>query len=881
MFNVFDGFRRIKKALGSGEENRRKGNTTQPISTLFIPGLIYEATVTKVVQPNNGVICSGSTGEATGLIPGMCIWAAGIMSDLFGFKMNYVPPAGSKVLVLVGNGGINYIVGGYLSELHGDYQGQQRSALGADEVKEGDAEEYAASQVFKATQDRHSFIQKGAGAALHNLGGHPAWDMTEGEVEITNALGVGATFLRHMAQLKGSELAKVECMLIDDMVRIISQTYKHFSAFGDFKIYNDSGRLNVQWDGTNSDWEISGKSELDDRGGAKKIEQVEDGEKQNMLKMSEQNSTKDAKWRFSHFVGFLGDFISTFVTDPAVWEASNGFLEQIERSGKFRLHVNEDGTGIISTVNEFIIEKTPRISVPLELKREYDPDGNNPILDEPEEFIDFLKTWDFEESGGVNNIHYTVYQIRDYAKWISNKYSKARFLQMNKDWRVPREDEVPEPDILGQKKGDKSKANKETNYSEGIISAYATIKIAKDGSIVLLDSHDNAVTLTKAGIQLSSHNNVQIESAGSINMVAGRDINLVAKNSVDITATQGGYSLRAETFMQNYCNKGGILFETNQSYDSPIFEVEDMPFTDQHDDSRIKGILLKTNGSSDIRLESGRTVGIKATQDALITARATCGISSSRAQINDTIEIFPKGAILEDKDEKGGLLDFADPLKQSLGFIKIEGILLSEKILANYLAQYAEDLRPMLCPDEDEDGHLLGEDRVIANQADVDAGDADNVGDWIGNEDAIACHPWHVLTQNKEKWKTKIEPTSATLYKNHISTAKFVHRDKTEYGTVGAGIGEGTSGIYQSLTQQALINDTQNTILNKVEYEEDTWLVYSPLGERGAAWPGTQEHLVYPTTKKLWEPDEIEPMAYMNRAEKLIKNPYHIKVIKT
>ena len=206
---------------------------------------------------------------------------------------------------------------------------------------------------------------------------------------------------------------------------------------------------------------------------------------------------------------------------------------------------------------------------------------------------------------------------------------------------------------------------------------------------------------------------------------------------------------------------------------------------------------------------------------------------------------------------------------------------LGEKVLANYLAQYAEDLRPMLCPDEDEDGHLAGADRVIANQEDVDAGKADNVGDWIGNDEALACHPWHILTQNKEKWETAISPTEATLYKNHITTAKFVHRDKTEYGTVGAGIGEGSSGLYQTLTQQSLVGGNENLLLNKVEYEADDWFVPSSLGDRGMAWPGTENHLAYLTSKKLWEPDTTEPSQYMNRADALRKSPYIMKVIKT
>ena len=870
MFNFWENLKKAVKPVSKGEEDIAKSYASGPSKGEFEKGVIYKATVIQPVQPNNTVVCHGY-GDVAGRIPGVCIWAAGMMSDLFGFKTNYVPPRGSKVLVLIGDGGVNYIIGGYLDALHGDFQGQQRSVLGSDSEKTGDANPYADAKFF--AKHRKKFTEQ-SGAAPYNLGGHPSWDIVEGEIDITNALGVGALFLRHIAQLKASDIAKVECLMIDDMVRIISQTFKHHSAFGDFKIYNDGGRINAQWDGTNSDWEIHGQPETSSEGAPK----IPQGDDVGMLGVTSENSAKDAKWRFSHFVGFLGDFISTFVTDPVVWSEGDGFLTQMERSGKFRFHVNEDGTAIASTVNEFIIEKVCRIAVPLEQKREYDPEGNDPAKD-LENSLEHIKTWDFGQSGGVNNIHYTVYQIREYTKWMSNKYSKAQFLRMDKDWRVPPESDVPEPDIRGQKHKDKEDANSNISYPEGVINAFATIKIAKDGSIILLDGYDNSVVLSKSGIQLASHNNVQIESAGSINMVAGRDINLLAKNSVDVTATKGGYSLRAESFMQNFCNKGGILFETNQStYDSPIYEIFDQPNTDQLDEGRIKGIVLKSN-FSDMRFESGRSLGIKASQDTLITANATCGVSAGRIQLNDTVEIYPKGAAtFEGNQRKDGILGdvtkeyMFDENNDGLGVVKVDGFLLGEKVLANFLMQFAEDLRPMMCPDEDEDGHFKGEDRVIGDDK-----------EWISPEGAPNCHPWHVITTNKKRFETTIERTNATTYKNHVTTAKFVHRGKLDYGTVGATSGGGTTALYQSLTQQSLVNDLKNTHLNKVEYED--WLpnAESDLGDRGTPWPGVNKYLVFnkfETGGKIWEPSSVDPASYMNKADALTSGTIIMKVVK-
>ena len=627
-----------KSVVLSKDYNRSDKEANKPV-----PGQIYYCRVIEVLKPNESVVCGFVDGTGKS-IPGECVPAIGIFGSLLGFKTSWLPPRGTHVIVYYTGDGFNYILGAGGSPEDGDHVGLGRSATTPDRPDDEGIKPYGWSKAFEWF--RKAFLKgtKNTPNNRYNFACKPDYTQVEGELEIGNQLGVAQNFTRHMASLKANDLAKIECHLVDDMVRIISQTYKHFNALGDYKIYNDGGRLNVRWDGTNVDWELYGNK---DRLGSRSDM---DPEEQNVSMPTRQLMEEDARWRFSQFVGFLGDFINIFISDPAETVANHPHVFQQSRTGKGRVHINEDGSMLLQTVSEIGLEKVCRISVPLERKPEYHPDGDK-IFEEwnvPEDVhltppkLDPLKVWDFAVSGGkggVSNAHYNVYQIRRYVKWFSNKYCKAQFLRLDKDWSVPSEADCPEPDLKGQKQEDKTRAN--NNAELPGVDTYATIRIQKDGSILLLDAYDNSVVLSKGGVQLASTNNVQIEAAGSINMTAGRDINMVAKNNVDINAIQKGVSIRSKTFFQQYCQSGGILFETDQSSSDDVYDLEDKPRAEHDDSDRIQGIYFKTKNSS-VRVEAGKDIGIKATQGSILAAPARdfAVSTGSRFQVNDTMEIW-------------------------------------------------------------------------------------------------------------------------------------------------------------------------------------------------------------------------------------------------
>jgi hypothetical protein len=822
-----------KNKIWQGEQNvDKEGYAQTPEATTLQPGVIYPCLVDQAVQPYNHIICRATKHNSQ--VIENCVWAAGVFSNLLGFKINHLPPRDTEVLVLYTGGEHNYIIGcsSQQMQMHG---GLNRSSVFFDNYKKNPIKRYFTTKLKKAFE---KFGGKQAKDNTAFVDGENLYDQVDGEMEITNLLGVGVNFMQHMAQLKAGDIACVETSMIDDMVRIISANFRHHSAFGDCKIYNDGGRLNVKWEGTNADWESWGKKEHNEpRWKAGEIPNTL--EDPGISKIHEQ----DAKYRFSQFIGFLGDFVTTFVSDPVVWEEGANYVQK-ERSGKSKLHLNDDGTVLVSTVKEIVLEKLPRLTVPLHQIPEYHIKGDKPSGGSPTvwmEELDKLKNWSFKSSGGEDNVHYVIYQIREYAKWLTNKRTNAQFLRHTKDWKVPPETEVPEPDHVGQEDREKKTANAGEPYPEKIKDTYATIKIAKDGSILFLDSYENTITMSYSGIAVSSHNNLSLEAAGSVNIVAGRDINLLAKKSADISAVKGGVSIRGDKFIQNY-SKGGILLESDHVADGRVYEIEDLPETDQEDPKRVQGILIKTR-SSHIRVESGYDMGLKSAADQHHVANGTIGVESGRYQVNNTFEVYPKSVSLTPKSQASSMFGGSGG-GDGMGYARVDGMFVSEKLLANFLLQYAEDLRPMLC---DENGFPGG---------------------------GPFCHPFHVLTQNKEEFDTKIEKTDASRYKGHSSKGKFMYRKIKEYGTEQK---EGKP--YQSITQQALLKNLFNDDLITIEYEQWSVVQESKLPGRRQPWPAKDIYMKFDTTRRLYEPDPRQPKDLPNYANQLQADSYLLRTI--
>lgn len=509
------------------ESSISQGYYDEPIErsrqlSVLNPGQLYVGTVYSVNMPDGTFTVTTEGTEK--VFPG-CVWAAGVFSEMCGFKTSFLPSIGTKVLFFYpGQGQPVYVVSAAPQSEH-DLQGHFRNVMDPQS-------NYAGSRLFMRPDKR----------GISRLNGNkPPIDMTEGELDISNLMGVGLTLLRHFSKLSAGQLATIECCLLNDMVRIVSDRFEHYTSFGSYRVYNDGGRLNVVWDGTSKDYEAAGLKH------AKDAKAVTVGE--NVIQQPD-DPLADARNRFSLYLGHLGNFIHLFVTDPT--EQIGRIAETSLRSGKARIHVADDGTILMQSVADIVMEKVVRIPVPVQKRRQDDPSGNKP--EDVPASVSQLETWKPSDSA---NVFEMAFQLREYARWLNNRQAYQQFRMQDRDWRVPSEKETPAPDINSDDVYRKE-ANGD-NVSWRI--AYATIRIYRDGSVQMVDAYGNAYTSTYTGIQISSTKDIRLEAAGSVNIIAGQSVNVLARDGIGLSAITGGLWLRAGKSVQLLAQTGNIVVD--------------------------------------------------------------------------------------------------------------------------------------------------------------------------------------------------------------------------------------------------------------------------------------------------------------------------------
>lgn len=380
-------------------------------------------------------------------------------------------------------------------------------------------------------------------------------DLYQGEFEITNLLGTFIRFMTFMSSIGGSERAKIECHLLRDLVRIVSTNFEHFSSNGDLKIFND-GRLTTELNGTTYEHERWGNLKANDP----KFEMKNTG-------MPEVDPQDTGRWRYTCLLGFIGDLFNSWFTDPA---ATVGRLaEECMRAGKARIHVGQDGGILVQSCSEIVMEHVTRIPVPIRISHEEDPQG---VLMKEMDQLDskFLKVWD---TGGVTTEHHTLFQLREYVRYLNQYHSLARIHQLSKDWAVPAEADAAAPDV-GAGEEDRTKANKGLTYWKD---CYSTIRIFRDGSTLIYDTYGNAVATGPYGVQISSTRHIHHYAAGDIVLKAGGSLFLSARRHIEIMANRGALLLKARTSLRALCEVGTLWLKSDMDPDKPYTPVGDDP----------------------------------------------------------------------------------------------------------------------------------------------------------------------------------------------------------------------------------------------------------------------------------------------------------------
>lgn len=490
--------------------------------TTLEDGRIYDAVVVTVDLANRVVAVKVHTPHE---VVNNVIMAAGVMAALLGFRESFLPPVGTNVVLLYGRR--SYILGCVPGPVVDPHAALSRTITG-----ETGELPFRNLDMHQPRDPLYAFFA-GQGKA-------PA-DLLEGEYDLSNLQGVGLSLLTHLARLAAGDRAKVECLLLEDMVRIVSHQFRHLSSFGEYRVIEDGGRVTVQVEGSGYEHETWNAQTQN----APKLPLLDNGQ----VDFANVDALQEAaRWRYSQFLGFLGDFVNEYVTDPL-----QTIEDELVRSGRSRVWRGTDGTVLIQSVAEIAFERVVRISVPLPLKRADDPSGNKP---EDMARLDpqFLRSWDFKRP---EDMFHAVYQLRHYARWLGQLYSLARFHQLDEDWKVPAEADVPSPSPSNQEED-------RAAVSAGVtqVDCYATFRIMRDGSIVTMDAHGSAAIFANGNVQVSAARHLFLEAAGDLTLVAGQDINLKARRNIEIWASRGGLVLRARAWLQQLCEWGSLILES-------------------------------------------------------------------------------------------------------------------------------------------------------------------------------------------------------------------------------------------------------------------------------------------------------------------------------
>jgi len=540
-----------------------------------------------------------------------CRWAAGVFAPLVGLRTNYLPPLNSRVAVLASSEGPGWIISSIPSEPYDLAGGASQTMFGNDISSE-------------------AYEQKRKGLGLSTTKSN---DLLEGEYELTNTFGVAVQLLTTLARIKGSERAKVETFLLDDMVRIVSEVFKHHSSFGDMQIYNDGG-LNLRIDGTSYEHEAWGLEKATDEKSDLANKYISfDPEDTNA------NYIDTARWRFSHYLGYLGNFIHTFVTDPTTTLSS--IASDALRSGKARVHINNDGAILMQSVTEIALERVCRIPVPIEKKRPEDPEGNK-----KEDFQNleksFLRIWDFGQD--FKNAHHTAYQLRQYARWLSCFHSYSRFLQLDKDWTIPKETDIPDPSWFNKEQDVEDVNNGKTEYYD----AYATFRIMRDGSIVQWDAYGSAISMVKGNIQISSSRHLELDAAGDIRINAGQNIYIKARRNIEVASIAGGLTLKARAWFKCLCEWGSIWLKSDAV--DPLKESPPTAESDQDPDPEVMAaavVIEASKGQTLLQSERRTTVSVIGAPDAAGDMQDTTASVVIQSSQQDVRGIGGRHAILK------------------------------------------------------------------------------------------------------------------------------------------------------------------------------------------------------------------------------------------
>lgn len=433
------------------------------------------------------------------------------------------------------------------------------------------------------SQNTQGYASEGVKLITHNQ--NRPTDIVEGEYALANDFGVLLGLFQQLAMLKGSELAQIQCYAIDDLVRLVSHNFQHWTALGEFNIWHDGKAIISEFGATHLSAESNGSPAVTSDGSP--VFSNEGGvplpdDSKDYYKIDEDERIKAIE-RMKIFMGRLGDFLHLFLVRPDedAIRALSGELGGKHDRGLADVHFSTDGRISIRSVSSIVLEKTNWIMVPHRVRSPEDPMGDEDIDYETKDPFEFDNKYKYQE-----NPQAYFLQMRDCVAYLQDLYNYKNFFKHEKDFKCSKGPENEETDLQQINQVDSKTQVKFSDYTMRKSGVY----LMDNGGVMISDAWGSALIMEGGNIYLQPAKDLIEQPLRNHVVKAGQFASICAKKDIDISSTEEGFRLKTQKVQHFYSDEQGIVFQSNAST-----QAEPTPNDEAY--KEFGGILFKAKDS--------------------------------------------------------------------------------------------------------------------------------------------------------------------------------------------------------------------------------------------------------------------------------------------
>lgn len=420
-------------------------------------------------------------------------------------------------------------------------------------------------------------------------------DIIPGEHVMVNDFGVMLGLFQNFATLKASELAQVQAFVFDDLVRIVSHNFQHYTCMGETRVFQDGPQLNAEINLTHDSYEALGSPRVNFSNSTESpIEhngEVSVDDLKNFYSLKKDNQISISRLKL--FLGSLGDFVRLLLVRPAEGQlrALDGQAITEYDKGLADIKIGLNGEISARTLRGLTLEKSNWIRVPARIKAPEEPALAGLSQDAQLARVTSTNTstsaeeFQFDNSALSQNQPYLYFlQLKDYLAYTQEMLGYKAFKDSGGfSTSVDRKQEISLADI----------SSVHPEVPARYLDRKAGIHIMPNGGLVLMDAWGSSIVMEGGNIYLQSAKDVVMQPMRNLAGKVGNCVAVAVKGDIDLSSTEGNLRIKTDKAQHLYSANSGIILQSDsKTIGEYAPKTGDRPITDVH------GIILAAKEST-------------------------------------------------------------------------------------------------------------------------------------------------------------------------------------------------------------------------------------------------------------------------------------------